>query len=262
MPQRSGSETVFRPLDRPAQVSQSISRQILAALRAGRYAVGSRLPSETELAQQFGVSRPSVREALAALQFAGYVESRRGAGCVVLALDDRAASARGQSRPALRTPGDIVDLLEARLVLEPAVMAAAAADPDLDALDAARRVIEGMRVAAAEPELHAETDIRAHRALVRVCRNQVLVGSALGVLDLVLDPALATSRAQAWSSPERPHEWAGHHEAVLEAVAAGDAAAARRHCVAHLRSVGAQLAAAVAGYPALEVRMARLGSGS
>lgn len=249
---------MFRPLARPAQVSQSISQQILSALRDGRYPVGSRLPSESELAQQFGVSRPSVREALAALQFAGYVESRRGAGSVVVSLHSRGDSAGGPGRPVLQTATDIVDLLETRLVLEPAAMASAAADPDLDGLASARAVVDGMRVAATEPELRAETDIRAHRALVRVCRNKVLVESTLQVLDLVLDPVLASSRSDAWSSPERPREWAGQHDAVLDAVAAGDAVAARHHCVEHLRSVGEQLAATVAGDRDLEARLARL----
>lgn len=250
--------SVFRPLDRPEQVSQAISRQILTALRSGRYPVGSRLPSETELAQQFGVSRPSVREALAALQFAGYVESRRGAGCVVVSRDVRGAAAGAADRPTLRTPGDVVDLLETRLVLEPAAIAAAAADPDPDALDEARAVLDGMRLAAAEPELHAETDVRVHRALARVCRNQVLVASTLQLLDLLLDPVLATTRAEAWSSPARPEQWASHHEAVLEAIAARDALAARRHCLQHLRSVGAQLAATLAGDSVLQARLARL----
>lgn len=253
-----GVTTVFRPLDRPEQVSQTISRAILSALRSGRYPVGSRLPSETDLAQQFGVSRPSVREALAALQFAGYVESRRGAGCVVVSLDSRGDAGGAVDRPALRTADDVVDLLEARLVLEPAALSAAAADPDRDALSSARAVIDGMRVAAAEPELRAETDIRAHRALVRVCRNRLLVESTVRVLDLVLDPVLATSRSDAWSSPGRPQEWAGHHESVLEALEAGDPTAARHHCVQHLRSVGAQLSAVVAGDPELAARLERL----
>lgn len=255
---RSSATGAFGPLERSPQVSQSISQQILAALRDGRYPVGSRLPSETELAAQFGVSRPSVREALSALQFAGYVESRRGAGSVVVSLDSRSDLVRGPDRPVLRTPRDVLDLLEARLVLEPAAVSAAAADPDLDALDSARAVVDGMRVAAAEPALHAETDIRAHRALVRVCRNRVLVESTLQLLDHVLDPVLATSRSDAWSSPQRPQEWAGHHDAVLDAMAARDPAGARRHCVRHLRSVGAQLAATVAGDSDLEARLARL----
>ena len=62
---------------------QQIARQIAAAIAAGRYAPGDKLPSERELADDFGVSRPTIRDAMIALEFQGLVEARQGSGVYV-----------------------------------------------------------------------------------------------------------------------------------------------------------------------------------
>ena len=65
---------------RPRKVTAVAAEQILAAIRSGDYPLGSKLPSEFELAEQMGVSRPSIREALSALQAMSIIESRPGSG--------------------------------------------------------------------------------------------------------------------------------------------------------------------------------------
>src|SRR6188472_2051264 len=77
----------FSPLPRARQVSAHVAERILERITSGALPLGARLPSETELARDFAVSRPSVREALAALQFAGHVESRRGFGTIVVSRE-------------------------------------------------------------------------------------------------------------------------------------------------------------------------------
>src|SRR6202051_4253480 len=62
---------------------QQIARQIAAAIAGGRYASGDKLPSERELADEFGVSRPTIRDAMIALEFQGLVEARQGSGVYV-----------------------------------------------------------------------------------------------------------------------------------------------------------------------------------
>jgi DNA-binding FadR family transcriptional regulator len=246
----------FRKLERAPHVSASVAEQILKQIQRGTLPAGARLPSEVELAKNFGVSRPSVREALAALQFAGHVESRRGFGTVVLgaqSLED--PSDRAQE---LRTLDEAVDLLETRIILEPAALVVAADDPDLDALEAAKELIGGMHAAVDQPELHASTDISVHRALLTICRNRRLRGAAIALLDLSLDPLLSTARTQAWSSGDLPHAWADQHDAVCRAIAAGDGASAREASLAHLASVVENLAAATVHEPKLDLRVQAL----
>src|SRR5690348_13515148 len=62
---------------------QHVARELVAAIAAGRYAIGDRLPAERELALEFDVSRPTVREAIIALEAQGLVEVRLGSGAYV-----------------------------------------------------------------------------------------------------------------------------------------------------------------------------------
>ena len=71
---------------RPRKVSAIAAEQIVEAIQRGDYPVSSKLPSEFDLAEQMGVSRPSIREALSALQAMSIVESRPGSGNYVLRL--------------------------------------------------------------------------------------------------------------------------------------------------------------------------------
>lgn len=219
---------------RPEPVSMSIARQLIEAIVGGSYPVGSRLPVETELARQFGASRVSVREALSALQFAGYVESRRGSGTTVLATAPRQ---QGAARSDRRVPADHLQLLEARLVLEPQTIALGACDPDPVALRAARRLIDGMALLVSTPEIDVETDLRVHAALVETCRNSYLVGQCRVLLEAASSDYYRNARTQAWQDADLLQSWATEHGSTWDAVASGDAATAMRSSREHLLSV-------------------------
>jgi len=237
----------FQTIGRSPQVSLSISAQIVTAISAGDYPPGAKLPPEAELARQFGVSRPSVREALAALQFAGYIESRRGYGSVVAGDPaDTTAAADPAGAPGGR---DAVDVVETRLLVEPYALAVAATDPDRGALAEARQLIHGMRLAVDEPRLHVSTDVRVHKALLRVCRNRVLRASATRLVDRCLEVFWPPARASAWSSTELPHAWADQHLTVWRAIDQGDPGAAQTASIAHLVSVVENMAAAMPDQP-------------
>lgn len=76
---------IFKPI-KPKKVSSQIADQIRSSILAGEFSPGDKLPPERELAEMFGVSRPSVREALNILAAAGLVESYQGGGTVVKSL--------------------------------------------------------------------------------------------------------------------------------------------------------------------------------
>lgn len=252
MPDVTSPTVKFRPLERAPHVASSIAEQILGQITNGSIPVGARLPSEEVLARDFGVSRPTVREALAALQFAGHVESRRGSGTVVISNEP---APHDLERPPLGSLAEAVDLLETRILIEPQALAAAASNPDRQALRAARELIGGMHLAVDDPELHATTDIRVHRALLAVCRNAFLRDAATDLLDLAIDPMMLTARTKAWASSELPHRWADQHDVVWMAIANGDRHGAQVGSLAHLASVVENLAAATSGTPALSRRM-------
>lgn len=225
--------TPFAALAPSDQISVRIGEAILAAIEEGAFPPGSRLPGEVELARQFGVSRPTVREALSALVFAGYVRPRRGAPSVVVGTR---GEGRRSARPILRSPRDALDVFESRLAVEPQALFIAALDPEPRALEEAGDLIRGMGLAVDAPVFHASTDLRMHAALVAVCRNRFLAEESLRLLDLCAEPVLGRARERAWSTPELPRLWVGHHVAVYEAIAAGDAEGAARVACRHLCS--------------------------
>src|ERR1700761_3683453 len=99
---------------------QQIARRIAASIEDGRYAPGDRLPSERELADDFRVSRPTIRDAMIALEFQGLVEARQGSGVYVKAAPQIAEDAAERDVSAL-------ELAEARRLFEGEACALAAA---------------------------------------------------------------------------------------------------------------------------------------
>src|SRR6204780_4669566 len=89
----------------PIQVIESrrlylqIADQVRSLIAIGEFSPGSRLPAERELARQFGVSRPSMREALIALEVEGYVEVRPGSGIIVTTPESGSQDCSGDEGP-------------------------------------------------------------------------------------------------------------------------------------------------------------------
>src|SRR5580692_8473003 len=99
---------------------KQVARSIAAAIEDGRYAPGDRLPSEREFADDFGVSRPTIRDAMIALEFQGLVEARQGSGVYVKAAPQISEDAAERDVSAL-------ELAEARRLFEGEACALAAA---------------------------------------------------------------------------------------------------------------------------------------
>ena len=98
----------------PRRLYRQIADQIRGLIKSGEFPAGARLPPERDLAKQLGVSRPSVREALIALEVEGLVEVRIGSGIYVLA----SPSSAGESASESDAPAGPFELLRARYVIE------------------------------------------------------------------------------------------------------------------------------------------------
>jgi DNA-binding FadR family transcriptional regulator len=171
---------------RPRKVSAIAAEQIVEAIQRGDFPVGDRLPSEFELAEQMGVSRPSIREALSALQAMSLIESRPGSGNYVLrapsSLDERNAVG------LIESEAGCLEVMEAREALEPAVAALAAGKAGKPALSKLRDALKRMSQLAAKNDFEAyfQADKAFHRALADAAGN-ALVTSALGPLIDTMD---------------------------------------------------------------------------
>lgn len=225
----------FRVVDKGVPVSVQVATQLITAIESGQVELGTRLPSENVLTEQFGVSRASVREALASLQFAGYLESRRGSGTTVCSSVPFGTAKLHQL--GLSRPKDVIDLFEARLAVEPEAIREAASAPIPSALKHLVKLLEGMQLVVGRPELHARTDIGLHLTLVRACPNPFLAQSSEALIARTEGHLWRTIRDQAWEEGELPRTWLGHHQAIVDAVIRHDAEAAVAGIRAHLVSV-------------------------
>jgi len=214
-------------------VFAQVAAQLIQAISSGEIPVGTRLPAEQALAEQFGVSRPTVREALSCLQFEGYVEPRRGSGTVVIS-QTAAKGGPWATELAGAKRRTVLHLIEARFVIETSAVAMAARDPDPRGLRNLKTIVCGMQLSLSEPKLQPHTDLGVHTALVRVCRNGALVEAAEHLLRSADD---GVSRASAWEDSGLPWEWLGHHEEMVSAVLDRDPDRAARACRMHLISV-------------------------
>lgn len=211
----------------PKRLYQSVAAQILALIRNGEFPPGERLPPERELALKLGVSRPSLREALIALEIGGQVEIRMGSGvyaCETGADDAGAVSALGDS-PS--------ELMQARAAIEGSVVVLATARMNAAMLDRLRRTVERMRRLAAAGKSPVEADRQFHMLIAEAAGNSVLSRYMGELFDSRHDPIAAAMRghaesAQTWTAAVQ------EHEAVLKALQAGDPIAAQTAMRAHL----------------------------
>ncbi len=157
---------------RKTTVVDGILEQIKGLIR-GRAAGDRRLPSERDLAVQFGVSRPSVREALRTLELMGVVDTRHGSGSQLAGSGSNVLKAPFEFLIALDQPS-IADLHETRQVLEIHLAGRAAlrrTDSDLEAM---REALDAMKSHLARPKDVTEHDLRFHQAVATASHNRVL----------------------------------------------------------------------------------------
>lgn len=211
----------------PRRLYRQIADQIRELVRDGEFAPGSRLPPERDLARELGVSRPSVREALIALEIEGLVEVRIGSGIYVRSVPNGHGSDAGD---ALAGP---FELLRARYVIESecaALAARAAKRPQLRAIEAALGEMDGELAVGRVP---LPADRQFHLRIAEATGN----GALVHVIRLLWDERGGELFKRLEDHYDSPHLWQSaiaEHRVVLKAIAAHDADAARSAMQRHL----------------------------
>lgn len=215
--------------------SGALSERIIAgisdAVVSGELAPGDRLPPERELAEQFGVSRTVVRDAVKTLSGRGILRARRGAGTFVAAPAGDAGLGALAEGLSLGDEG-FGDLFEVRKVLEAQAAQWAARRGSEHHVGRLRGIVEEAYRHADEPGVLDETDARFHLAVAEASRNLVLVRVMFALLDL-----LASSRREALEIAGRARLSLDEHERIIEEIERRDPEAAREAMLAHLISV-------------------------
>ncbi len=212
------------------RVYRQIADQVCALISSGEFAIGERLPSERELAASLGVSRPSVREALIALEIAGRVEVRVGAG-IFVALPRPVAVAD----PEMEGQGPF-ELLRARRLMEGEIAAVAAEEATLEELAAIRLALEEMRGRQLLNRNSETADRDFHLGIAGATHNSALLSVVRDLWD--------RGRGAIWKRMEFHFQTPAlraaslrDHQAILEALEARKGRAARAAMRRHLDRV-------------------------
>jgi len=199
---------------------------------------GSRLPTEKDLAAQFGVSRGSLREGVRALAALGVLEPRQGDGTYVTSLDPRTLLSPLGFLADLQLPAHATDLLAVRRVLEAESVALAATritDDELAELDQVLAVVDRNLESAPDLDLvaiiHADTEF--HRLIARASGNRPLAG----IIDTLAGRTFRTRLWRAISDRGSVEGAQAEHRAILDELVRRDPERARIRMAIHLLGV-------------------------
>ena len=211
---------------------QGIVSQIEGLLERGELKPGDQLPAERLLADQFEVSRASVREALRSLELLGIVETRAGGGTFV-----RRAQPEDLAKPlsALMSRGHTVsDVIDVRGLIEPAISERAARSITAAEIAELHEILRSQERKVAAGQNYVDEDTRFHELIGQAARNELLV-TMLGVIWDVL----RASREEWLQTERRAYSSLEAHRRILAALERHDPEAARETAAEHIRAVGA-----------------------
>ena len=207
---------------------KQIARSIAAAIEDGRYAPGDRLPSEREFADDFGVSRPTIRDAMIALEFQGLVEARQGSGVYVKA-------ARQISEDASERDVSALELAEARRLFEGEACALAAAtitDEQLALLDGLAADL-GRDASVEDFEKH---ELEFHLAIARATGNAAICATVEDLWRLRQQSTSCAAAVRRARTSGRGDS-VGEHRKIAASLRTRDPKAARLAMHGHLAQV-------------------------
>ena len=220
----------FEALDSRRLYAQ-IADQVATLIATGEYQPGDQLPSERELAERLGVSRPTVREAMIALEVRGLIEIRVGVGIFV-----RAQQLPGTEQ--VHAPRHTaLEVIEARLLFEPQVAALAAERRSAADLRTLRGHLRQLQLAYDQGHWSNRADRAIHETIARTSGNQVLA-DLVQALFKDSDEAVALKFDEHLSQmPQVRASSFDDHRQIVEALARRDPDAARQTMHDHLASV-------------------------
>lgn len=227
----------FKQINRSGYLPDLIASDILSRTASGDLAPGDRLPPEQELAENFGVSRNVVREAIARLRSDGVVETKPGRGAIILPPDARSTFRVDMS--LLSQDDRLESLFELRALLEidaAGIAAMRRSDADLKSMKTALSEMVGQQDF---DEKRLEADAQFHRALGSATQNDYLAS----IIDYISSRLKETIRAtdQIYKKDDLLEVTVTEHQAILDAIAEQNCDAARAAMAAHIQGAAVRL---------------------
>jgi len=200
-----------------------IVEQIKTLILNGELKIGDKLPPERELAEKFGVARPTVREALSALEVLGIIDVQMGSGAFIRRIPENEIE---NSIRQLDNEADPFELLEARKIIESVIAKAAANKATSEDVAALEELITEMEKKLREQEFSMELDREFHLRVAKATGNSVLMGIAENLVNMM--------RGKLWESiteinrriPGKSEKYVEDHRRIFKAIKAGEASQA------------------------------------
>lgn len=215
-----------------SRLYQQIVQQIEESIVKGDLKPGAQLPAERELAQQFGVSRSAVREAVKTLAEKGLVEAYSGRGTFVTSGTSQGIRHSLDLLVKIGQAEGAEHLTVVREMFEPEIAALAATRAEEQHLALMREAIAVMDRAQLDGDAYIEADLDFHLALAEAAGNPIILSLVDSIVGL-----LREQRTQSFYSGGGPENGQYHHRRILEAIERHDPEAAREAMRAHLRQV-------------------------
>ena len=211
---------------RKRSLAEEMAVRLQEQIAQGRFEVGGKLPTESELMKIFGVGRSTVREAVKLLSSKGIVEVRRGSGTYVV------TTAKGLSDPLnLRSVQDknalALDLVNVRLLLEPGMAEMAALNASDEDIERIQRLCDRVESKIHSGDLYIEDDIAFHTCIAESSKNMV-VEQLIPIIDTAVMMFVNVTHKKL------TEETILTHRMITEAIARHDPIGARSAMVMHL----------------------------
>jgi DNA-binding FadR family transcriptional regulator len=228
----TGARPRFRSVASETLASQ-VSRALMLGILRGEFPPGGEIPSEDQLAREFGVSRPVIREAVKHLSVLGLLESRQGRQTRVApyaSWNHFSPEILAARRETGAVEDVLLELLELRRMMEVESAALAAGRATRDDLEAMEVALSELDLSLDDPGRFTRGDIAFHDTILRATRNHLVPR-----LFDVLRPLLEFGREISVNTrPQGPKVSQAGHRAIYEAIRAGSADEARRLMQDHL----------------------------
>lgn len=224
----------------PQNLTDRITEKLRKELTSGNYEPGHVLPPEQVIAEQMGVSRTVLREAVSRLKAEGIVASKQGRGLAI--VNNRPSSVLRMAMASDHDISEIRKIVELRLGFEIEAAAFAALRRDESDLAEMRSALDRMHEAVETGDIASgvEADLRLHAAIARATKNQNYV-SFFNFLNDLYRRNLVVSRSRSAKTANRSQYAQKEHEAIYRAIKLGDAEAARAAARTHTENTARRL---------------------
>tara|TARA_R110002020_G_scaffold109430_16_gene253145 strand:+ start:11798 stop:12544 length:747 start_codon:yes stop_codon:yes gene_type:complete len=224
-------------LRRPPLLAERIAETLFSEIRSGKYKRGEKLPTERELSELYGVSRPVVREAMGHLRQDNIIVSRQGSGAFVAEVPTSVF--RLKSHDTLEA-ADVRNIVELLIAVEATASGYAAERRSERQLQVIRETVDNMQEAIESGGSGVEEDIAFHRAIVEATGNPVFL-DMLDFLDGRVRSFIRTARQNSARVEGLLQQVGDEHAAILHAIENKDREGARKAATDHLNNALARL---------------------